>query len=108
MEDVGSLIGCLLVERCNLLDRIDGKVTFLRECNYGKLFVSWLTTFNESMLSGEHEDVIDLQTKMMVVQALFDLYKVITIELYRKVSVNYTNSDFLSVPILFEWFTDEG
>ena len=33
-EDVGSLIGCLLVERCDLLDRVDEKVTFLRECNY--------------------------------------------------------------------------
>ena len=46
------------------------------------------------MLSGEHEGVTDLQTKMMVVQVLFDLYKVITIELHRKVSANYTNSDF--------------
>ena len=28
MEDVGSLIGCLLVERCDLLDRTDENVTF--------------------------------------------------------------------------------
>ena len=72
-EDVGSLIGCLLIERCHLLDRVDEKVTFLKECNYRKLFVSRLTTSNESMLSGEHEGVTDLQTKMMVVQVLFDL-----------------------------------
>ena len=38
----------------------------------------------------------DLQTKMMVVQVLFDLYKVITIELHRKVSANYTKSDFFN------------
>ena len=55
MEDVGSLIGCLLVKRCNLLDRVDEKVTFLRECNYRKLLVSRWTTSNESMLNGEHE-----------------------------------------------------
>ena len=56
--------------------------------------MSGLTTSNESMLSGEHEGITDLQTKMMAVQVLFDLYKVITIELHRKVSANYTNSDF--------------
>ena len=32
-EDTGFFIGCLLVERCDLLDRVDEKVTFLRECN---------------------------------------------------------------------------
>ena len=48
------------------------------------------------MLSGEHEGVTDLQTKMMVVQVLFDLYNVITIELRRKVSANYTNSEFIN------------
>ena len=42
--------------------------------------------------------VIDLQTKMMAVQVLFDLYKVITIKLHRKVSVNYMNSGF------FDWY----
>ena len=52
-EDVGSLIGCLLIERCDLLDRVDEMLTFLRECDYRKL----LTTSNESMLSGEHEGV---------------------------------------------------
>ena len=71
-------------------------LTFLRECNYRKLFVSQLTTSNESMLSGEHEGSTDLQTKMMGIQVLFDLYKVITIELHRKVSANYTNSDFFN------------
>ena len=84
------LIGCLLVERCDLVDE---KVIFLRECNYRKLLISQLTTSNESVLSGEHEGVTDLQMKMIVVQVLFGLCKVITIELHRKVSANYTNSD---------------
>ena len=86
-EDIWSLISCLLIERRDLLDGVYEKVTFLRGCNYTKLFISWLTTLNESMLSGEHEGFTDLQTKIMVV-------KVFTIELHRKVIANYTNSDF--------------
>ena len=82
--------GCLLVERCDLVDE---KVISLRECNYRKLLISQLTTSNESVLSGEHEGVTNLQMKMIVVQVLFGLCKVITIELHRKVSANYTNSD---------------
>ena len=82
-ENVRSLIGRMLDERCNLLSEVSEKITFLRNSNIDRV------TGLPSDIVDTHEGVVDLQTKMLVVQTLFDVYKVISIELHRR--VDYKN-----------------
>ena len=83
-ENVGSLIGCMPDERCNLLSEASEKITFLRNSGSENSSIDRVTGLPSDIVD-THEGVVDLQTEMLVVQALFDLYKVISIELHRRV-----------------------
>ena len=83
-ENVGSLIRRMLDERCDLLSEVSEKVTFLRSSSSVNANIDRVTGLPSDIVD-THKGVVDLQTKMLVVQALFDLYKVISIELHRRV-----------------------
>ena len=83
-ENVGSLIGHMLDERCDLLSEVSEKITFLRSSSSVNANIDRVTGLPSDIVD-THKGVVDLQTKMLVVQALFDLYKVISIELHRRV-----------------------
>ena len=81
-ENVGSLIGHMLDERCDLLSEVSEKITFLRSSSSVNANIDRVTGLLSDIVN-THKGVVDLQTKMLVVQELFDLYKVISIELHR-------------------------
>ena len=83
-EIVGSLIGRMPDKRCNLLSEVSEKITFLRNSSSENLNIYGVTGLLSDIVN-THKGVVDLQTEMLVVQALFDLYKVISIELHRRV-----------------------
>ena len=80
-ENVGSLIGRMLDERCDLLSEVSEKITFLRSSSSVNANIDRVTGLLSDIIN-THKGVVDLQTKMLLVQALFDLYKVISIELH--------------------------
>ena len=65
-ESVGSSIGCMLIERANLLNLISDKVSFLRSHENANLNVFKLTSIPIGSLD-EHRGISDLQTKMVVI-----------------------------------------
>ena len=81
-ENVGLLIGRMLDKRCDLLSEVSEKITFLRSSSSVNANIDRVTGLPSDIVN-THKGVVDLQTKMLVVQALFDLYKVISIELHR-------------------------
>ena len=83
-ENVGLLIGHMLDERYDLLSEVSEKITFLRSLSSVNANIDRVTGLPSDIVD-THKGVVDLQTKMLVVQALFDLYKVISIELRRRV-----------------------
>ena len=87
-ENVGSLIGHMLDERSNLLSEVSEKLTYLRTSSMENSNIYRVTGLPSDIVD-THEGVVDLQTKMLVFQALFDLYKVISIELHR--CIDYKN-----------------
>ena len=84
-ESMGSSIGSMLMERANLLNLMSDKISFLQSHKNTNLNVFKLTSVLIGLLD-EHHGISDLQTKMMTIQILFDVYKVVSIELHRKVN----------------------
>ena len=75
----------MLMERANLLNLMSDKISFLQSHENTNLNVFKLTSVPIGSLD-EHHGISDLQTKMMMIQILFDVYKVFSIELHRKVN----------------------
>ena len=84
-ESVGSSIGRMVMERAHSLNRMSDKISFLRSHENTNLNVFKLTSVPIGLLD-EHHSISDLQTDMMMIQILFDVYKVVSIELHRKVN----------------------
>ena len=84
-ESLGSSIGRMLMERANLLNLMSDKISFLRSHKNTNLNVFKLTSVPIGLLD-EHHGISDLHTKMMTIQILFDVCKVVSIELHRKVN----------------------
>ena len=78
----------MLDQRCNLLSDVSEKLTFLRS-SVSINIVYDVTRLQRNEIVSDHKDTMNFQTKMLVIQALFDLYKVISIELHRR--VDYEN-----------------
>ena len=78
----------MLDERCNLLSDVSEKLTFLKS-SVSINIVNGVTRLPRNEIVNDHKDTVNLQTEMLVIQALFDLYKVIRIELHRR--VDYEN-----------------
>ena len=72
-ENVGASIGRLLMERVNLLNLMNDKISFLRSHESSNPNVLKLTSIPMGSLD-DHGGIIELQTKMLVVQVLFDIY----------------------------------
>ena len=87
------MIGCLLVGRTELLSKIDEKMSILRETEYQTYDV--MKSFSKLVVPlDSHREIDYVQTKMMIVQVLFDVYKVIMIELHRKMDKDSINNFF--------------
>ena len=83
-EDVGSIVGCLLRERTNLIDMVDKKVSSIRVRGGVHKTTYQLTSIPKMTIPDSHHGISLLQTKMSVIQMLFDTYKIISMELHRK------------------------
>ena len=85
--DVGSIIGCSLRERMNLLDLADEKVSSMRVRGGSDKHIYQLTSISKMVIPDSHHGMSLLQTKMSVIQMMFDTYKIVSIELHRKTEV---------------------
>ena len=84
-ESMGSSIGHMLMERANLLNLMSDKISFLQSHENTNLNVFKLTSVPIGSLD-KHHGISDLQTKMMTIRILLDVYKVVSTELHRKVN----------------------
>ena len=88
MECMGSMVGCLLMKRMNMLDTVDDKISEIRlnersQCNVEGLLGK------ATMQKDNHNLITRVQMKMHAFQILFHVYKVVTVELYRKDKVTF-------------------
>ena len=82
-EKMGSVIGSLIQERRGLLDKVD--VPLMAMCQTeGKGYSSPDDLKGYCISNDSHEMMNCLQTKLTVTQVLFDVYKVLSIELHRR------------------------
>ena len=81
----GSIIGAMLQERNDLLDAADINLNYMR-CSEGTNFKLDHAFHFEGgdQNDNSHGDVNDLQTKMSTFNVLFDVYKLLSIELHRR------------------------
>ena len=84
-EKNGSIIGAMLQERNDLLDDADINLNYMR-CSEGTNFqLDHAFRFDGGDKNNNfHGDVNDLQTKMSTFNVLFDVYKLLSIELHRR------------------------
>ena len=83
-EDVGSIIGCSLRERTNLIDMVDKKVSSIRVRGGVDKTTYQVMSIPKMTIPDSHHGICLLQTKMSMIQMLFDTYKIISMELPRK------------------------
>ena len=84
LEDVGLIIGCSLRERTNLIDIVDKKLSSIRVRGGVHKTTYQLMSIPKMTIPDSHHGISLLQTKMSVIQMLFDMYKIISMELHRK------------------------
>ena len=82
-EKTGSIVGALLKECNDLLNDADDAMVFLR-VNQGSLFNANHVFSCAKLPNDNHNTTNDLQTKLSVFNVLFDVYKVLSIELHRR------------------------
>ena len=70
-EDVGSIIGCSLRKRTNLIDMVDKKVSSIRIRGGAYKTTYQLTSIPKMTIPGSHHGISLLQTNTMVCFALF-------------------------------------
>ena len=88
MERTGSMIGCLLMEHMNMLDTVDNIILEIRLNEHSQCNVEGLLG-KATMQRDDHKLIARVQTKMYALQILFDVYKVVTVELHRKNKVTF-------------------
>ena len=81
-EKSGSMIGCLLMERSNLLGDVDNVVSGIRLNERGCCNVDDLLGL-ALMYCDDHKMISHIQSKLVILQTLFDVYKLVSIELHR-------------------------
>ena len=82
-EKTGSIVGALLKECNDLLNGADDGMVFLR-VDQGSSFNANDVFSRAKLPNNNHKAMNDLQTKMSVFNVLFDVYKVLSIELHRR------------------------
>ena len=84
-EQNGSIIGCMLRERNELLDLADINLNYIR-CTEGTNFKldDAFRMEGGKYVDDRHFDMNTLQTKMTAFHILFDVYKVLSVELHRR------------------------
>ena len=80
-EKNGSIIGALIEERNDLLNRADANMSDMR--NGSGVFRLDDAFGVGNSRNNDHKTMNDLQTKMSVFNVLFDVYKILSIELHR-------------------------
>ena len=83
-EDVGSIICCSLRERTNLVDMVDEKMSSIRVGGGPGTIIYQFTSIPNMTIPDSHNGINLLQTKMSVIQMLFDTYTIISMEFHRK------------------------
>ena len=77
------MMGCLLMEHMNMLDTVDDIILEIRLNVHSQCNVEGLLG-KATMQRDDHKLIARVQTKMYALQILFDVYKVVTVELHRK------------------------
>ena len=83
-EDVGLVIGCSSRERANLVDMVDEKMSSIRVGGGPGKIIYQFTSIPNMTIPDSHNGINLLQTKMSVIQMLFDRYTIISMEFHRK------------------------
>ena len=78
----GAVVGALIQERNVLLNEVDALMSFMR-CKEGNTFQLDDVFCDNDLFNDSHKVMNDLQTKMSVFNVLFEVYKVLSIELHR-------------------------
>ena len=81
-EKSGLMIGCLLMERSNLLGDVDNVVSGIRLNESGHCNINCLLG-PTPMYRDDHKMISHVQYKLIILQTLFDVYKLVSIELHR-------------------------
>ena len=81
-EKSGSMIGCLLMERSNLIGDMDNMVSGIRLNERGCCSINALLG-PAPMYCNNHKMISHFQSKLIILQTLFDVYKLVSIELHR-------------------------
>ena len=102
-EKNGSIIGAMLQERNDLLDDADINLNCMR-CSEGTNFkLDHAFRFEGGDKNNNfHGDANDLQTKMSTFNVLFDVYKLLCIELHRRHFTSFMTSH------MYGWLFNEG
>ena len=82
-EKSGLMICCLLMERSNLLGDIDNVVSGIRLNERGGCNLEGLLGLAAPMYRDDHKMISHVQSKLVILQTLFDVYKLVSIELHR-------------------------
>ena len=86
-EVVGSIIGCSLRERTNLIDLVDEKVSSIRVRGVSDKYIYQLPSTPKMIAPASHHEMSLLQTKMSVIQMMFDTHKNVSMKLHKKTEV---------------------
>ena len=99
-ENAGSFLGCVLKRRGDFLNDLDERMNAFR--NYVNVDTdNGITDHVRNSVVNNHKNIATLQSKMYVVQVLFDLYKLISIELHHQTdyeSKEYNHDFSIDVP----------
>ena len=87
-EGMGSMVGCLLMERVNMLDTVDDIISEIILNEHSQCNVEGLLG-KATMQNDDHKLITRVQRKIHALQILFDVYKVMTVELHRKDKVTF-------------------
>ena len=79
----GSMIGCLLMDRSNLLGDVDNMVSGIRLNERRCCDVEGLLGLVVPMYCHDHKMISHVQSSLLILQTLFDVYKLVSIELHR-------------------------
>ena len=82
-------VGALLVQRTKMVRKANGVISGIRSNCRSSCDVDKIIGFNDDNVSIDHESPTILQMKLTAVQVMFDLYKLISIELHRGNEANF-------------------
>ena len=82
-------VGAILVQRTKMVRKANGVISGIRSNCHSSCDVDKIIGFNDDNVSIDHESPTILQMKLTAIQVMFDLYKLISIELHRGNEVNF-------------------